>query len=43
VPVLISAISGRLSTLDVSQFSSGLYIIEVTSLDGVETQKFIKK
>jgi len=43
VPVLISGISGRLSTHDVSQFSSGLYIIEVTSLDGVEIQKFIKK
>ncbi|MBN1199715.1 MAG: T9SS type A sorting domain-containing protein [Bacteroidales bacterium] len=43
VVVLIMKLSGRLSAIDVSRFSSGLYIMEVTSRDGVETQKFIRK
>jgi hypothetical protein len=42
-PVLIREVSGRITTLDVSQFISGLYIIEVTSRNGVDIQKFIKK
>jgi hypothetical protein len=42
-PVLTREVSGTESTIDVTPLSTGLYIIEVTTNNGVITQKFIRK
>jgi len=43
VQVLTGEVSGTMSTIDVTPLNSGLYIIEVTSLEGVKTRKFIRQ
>ncbi len=41
--VLTREVSGTGSTIDVTPLSTGLYIMEVTTNNGVITQKFIRK